>query len=294
MIYNALEYHTPPRMIYENDVIRYANATSVRRRIPRVIHQIYRTHDVPSIWNATVQSVMEKNIGEFKYRRWSDAEMNAFVKKHEPQFYQKTYITYPYDIQRADAFRYVLLFHFGGIYIDMDNSCNRPFRDLLVTLESLEPNATYLAAFPQHPTFGVENDFLISSAGHPLYRQFISRLHLFNHNYIFHFWTILLSAGPLYISIQERLFTPSEQAVVRLLDLTVFRPMFTGKENGYTWIHRDAHFLIYIAHRTDIILWYCKMFIIVIVLFILSKQCKQKQKMIFSYIYSHIRLNNEK
>ncbi|CAF1371926.1 unnamed protein product, partial [Rotaria sordida] len=30
----------------------------------------------------------------------------------------------------------------------MDNGCNRPFRDLLASLESLEPNATYLAAFP--------------------------------------------------------------------------------------------------------------------------------------------------
>ncbi|CAF0998737.1 unnamed protein product [Rotaria sordida] len=164
MICNALEYRTPPRTVYENDVIRYANATSVRRRIPRLIHQTYRTHDVPSIWNATVQSVMEKNIGEFKYRRWSHAEMDAFVKKHEPQFYWKTYITYPYDMQRIDSFRYVLMLHVGGIYVDMDNGCNRPFRDLLVTLESLEPDATYLAAFPRRESFGVENKNLCNGS----------------------------------------------------------------------------------------------------------------------------------
>ncbi|CAF2538183.1 unnamed protein product [Rotaria sp. Silwood2] len=289
IICNALEYRSPPRMVYETDVLRYTNATLGRRRIPRLIHQTYRTHDVPSIWNATVQSVIEKNLGEFKYRRWSHAEMDAFVKEHEPKFYWKTYITYPYDMQRIDSFRYVLMFYLGGIYVDMDNGCNRPFRDLVVTLESLDPNATYLAAFPQRESFGVESDFLISSAGHPLYRQLISRLHLFNHYYIFQFWTMLLSAGPIYVSIQERLFTSSEQAVVRLLDFSVFRPMFIRKENGFTWIGRDAHFLFYISAKSGIILWYCKIFIIIIVLFTLIRWCKQKQKITFNYIYSRKR-----
>ncbi|CAF3946395.1 unnamed protein product, partial [Rotaria sp. Silwood1] len=241
-------YRSPPRMIYETDVLRYANATFARRRIPRVIHQTYRTHTVPSIWNATVQSVIEKNLGEFKYRRWSHAEMDAFVKEHEPQFYRKTYITYRYDMQRIDSFRYVLLFYLGGIYIDMDNGCNRPFRDVIVTLESLEPNATHLAAFPQRDSFGVESDFLISTAGHPF-------------------------AGPLYVSVQERLFASSEQAVVRLLDFTVFRPMFIRKENGLTWISPETHYLFYIYGKIGIIL-----------------RCwKEKQKIIFKYMRFHKR-----
>ena len=273
---NALEYRSPPKMIYEKDIIRYANSTPFRQRIPRIIHQTYRTHDVPSIWNATVQSIIEKNIGEFQYRRWSHAEMDAFVKKYEPEFYWKTYVTYPYDMQRIDSFRYVLMFYLGGIYVDMDNGCNRPFRDLLVALETLEPVATHLAAFPRRPSFGVESDFLISTVGHPLYRQLISRLYLFNHYYIFHFWTMLLSAGPIYVSIQERLFTQSEEAVVRLLDFKVFRPMFIKKENGFTWIGRDAQILFYLSNNERTILLFVKLSAIVIILFIVIRWRKSK------------------
>ena len=30
------------------------------------------------------------------------------------------YRSYPYDIQRADAIRYFILFEFGGLYLDLD------------------------------------------------------------------------------------------------------------------------------------------------------------------------------
>jgi mannosyltransferase OCH1-like enzyme len=63
----------------------------------RIIHQAYRTHDVPARWSSAVQSVIEKNIDKFLYRRWSDDEMKAFVKEHDPDFYSKIYITYPYN-----------------------------------------------------------------------------------------------------------------------------------------------------------------------------------------------------
>jgi mannosyltransferase OCH1-like enzyme len=266
-------------MVYESDIYRYSNRTFIqRRRIPLIIHQTYETHHVPSIWNSTVNSVIEKNFNDFKYRRWSHVEMAEFVKSNEPEFYFKTYIKYKYEMQRIDSFRYVLMHHLGGIYIDMDNGCNRPFKDLINTLESLDPDAIHLAAFPRRESFGVESDFLISSIGHPLYRQLISRLHLFNHNYILHFWTMLISAGPIYVSIQERLFTSSRQSVVRLLDFSVFRPMFIRKENGFTWIRRDAHILFYLDAKSEIIFWYCKIFLSIFILFILIKLWKQNRK----------------
>ncbi|CAF1243410.1 unnamed protein product [Rotaria sordida] len=89
------------------DLSQYGNVTWPQRRVPRVIHQTYRTYDIPAIWNRPVQSVMTMNTGEFQYRRWSHADMDAFVRQREPHFYWNTFIKYRYDMQRIDSFRVI-------------------------------------------------------------------------------------------------------------------------------------------------------------------------------------------
>jgi mannosyltransferase OCH1-like enzyme len=235
-------------------------------------------HEVPLQWNATYQSVIAQNVGSFEHHMWTDDEMHMFIQKHEPDFYKNTYITYKYDIQRVDSFRYVLLYYYGGIYIDMDNGCNRPFKDLLATLETLDPDSPHLAAFPRSEAFGVETDLLVATAGHPLYKQLISRLHLFNHNFFLHFWTILVSAGPIYTSIQERLFSSSSQrATVRMLDYKVFQPMFIWKSKGLTWVSRDPSFLSYINAKGDYILFSCKLFTVALIVLLLIRCYRSKR-----------------
>jgi mannosyltransferase OCH1-like enzyme len=216
---------------------------------------------------------MKMNADEFKYRRWSHADMDTFVRQHEPHFYWNTFVSYQYDIQRIDSFRYVLLFHLGGIYIDMDNACHRPFRELVATMEALDPNSTHLALFSAAEVFGIQNNFMISTAGHPIYKQFISRLHLFNHNFLIYHVTILLSVGPLYVTIQEYFFKQTDKQVVRTFDNRIYRSMF-WKTKGGTWFHRDTLMILYLYYNRHHVLWYCIIFamwiaalLIVIVLF---------------------------
>lgn len=115
------------------------------------------------------------------------------MREHEPDFYWSTYVIYPYPIRRVDAFRYVLMFYIGGIYIDMDMGCKRLFHELVATFEALDPDSLHLAAFPVTTAPPVEIEFMISTPGNPIYKQFISRLHLFNHYFIIPFWTVLMS-----------------------------------------------------------------------------------------------------
>jgi mannosyltransferase OCH1-like enzyme len=228
------------RMVYETDVARFANATWARRRIPRLIHQTWSTRDVPLRWNVSHHSVIALNADQFKHHLWTDEEMHAFVQEHEPDFYKNVYITYQYEIQRADSFRYVVLYHLGGIYIDMDNACNRPFNDLLTTLEALDPNSSHLSALPQDIAYGIDIDLLTSTPGHPFYKRLITQLHLFHHYYFLHFYTIVLSTGPLYASIQERLFNSSSQEfIVRVLDYPVSHGHFHGTCPAFTVTFSD-------------------------------------------------------
>jgi mannosyltransferase OCH1-like enzyme len=282
----TLRRRSPQQLMNLTDLSRYANATWPRRRIPRVIHQTYRTYDIPAIWNTSVQSVIQNNVGEFKYRRWSHADMDAFVQQHEPHFYWNTFINYRYDMQRIDSFRYVLMFHLGGIYIDMDNGCDRPFRELVATMEALDPDSPHLALFRVDEAFGIQTDFMISTAGHPIYRQFISRLHLFHHYFLIHHISILLSAGPLYATVQEHLFNQTDKQVVRLMDLEVYQSMF-WKTKGGTWFGRDTQVILYLYYNRNRILWYCKIsaiwFTVLITMILL---CKQQQRYLPSGLIS--------
>ncbi|CAF2127432.1 unnamed protein product, partial [Rotaria magnacalcarata] len=230
-VHYALRRRSPIKYVNEADLSRFGNVSWPQQRIPRVIHQTYRTHDVPEIWNSTVQSVMKMNVGDFEYRRWSHFDMDAFVRQREPDFYRNTFVHYAYDMQRIDSFRYVLMYHIGGVYIDMDSACYRPLREFVTTLEALDPDAPYLALFPAEDAFGVQTDFIAATPGHPIYKQFISRLPLFHHYFLIHHITILLSAGPLFASFQERFFHQTDQQVVRILKNKIYITEF-WKTNG--------------------------------------------------------------
>ncbi|CAF1187408.1 unnamed protein product [Adineta steineri] len=263
-----LQRYSVKKSLMEKDLLKYANVSWPQHRIPRIIHQTYRTYNIPEIWNTSIQSIIETNYKDFQYHRWSHEDMRLFVQKHQPEFYRKTYINYKYDMQRIDSFRYVLMYHVGGIYIDMDNGCNYPLKYIVTTMEALDPYSPYLALFPAEDTFGLQTDFIISTSNHPIFKQFISNLHLFNHNYLLHHLTILLSAGPLYATFQERFFNQTEKQIVRILDNQIYNTIF-WKTNGGTWFERDTLIILYIYYNRNIILKYCVIILIFIIIIII-------------------------
>lgn len=60
---------------------------------------------------------------------WSDEDNRALIAEHF-NWFLKTYDDYPHWIMRVDAIRPFLLYHYGGIYADLDVECLRTF-DLL-------------------------------------------------------------------------------------------------------------------------------------------------------------------
>lgn len=237
-----------PSHITEYHLRKLVNDTS-RPRIPRIIHQTWKSEHVPSHWQETVQSVRQLNADQFEYRLWTDDQMHEFVRQVEPNFYEQTFLTYSLDIQRVDAFRYVLLYHFGGVYIDMDNGCRQSLESLLDILETFDSHAVHLAAFPQTTPLGISNGFMIATKGHPLFRTLISRLSLFNHNYLIDYLTVMFSAGPSYLSIHEFYFdSKSSQSAIRIIDDLVYSGIYTWHTPGNSWHGNDAKVILYIYH----------------------------------------------
>ncbi|HCN83947.1 MAG TPA: glycoside transferase family 32 [Sphingobacteriaceae bacterium] len=90
-------------------------------KIPRIIHQTWKTTNVPSLYTPWVKSWKENHPG-WQYMLWTDDMNIAFIKKYAPDFL-RTYRNYPHTIQRVDAVRYFILYHLGGMFIDLDFEC---------------------------------------------------------------------------------------------------------------------------------------------------------------------------
>ena len=66
----------------------------------------------------------------FEITIWDAEDGYEFLSEHYP-WILPTYNGYVYPIQRVDALKYFLLYHFGGVYMDMDIACRRPLEPLL-------------------------------------------------------------------------------------------------------------------------------------------------------------------
>ena len=97
---------------------------------PKIIFQTWKSKtDIPKnmrYWSETWKS----KHPDYKYVLWDDADNRAFVKEHFSWFLP-TYDAYDVEIKRADAIRYMFLYKYGGIYVDMDFECLKPLDDLL-------------------------------------------------------------------------------------------------------------------------------------------------------------------
>lgn len=97
--------------------------------IPKIIHQTWKTESIPDLYVSNVNTCKRLNPS-YIYKLWTDVQIDYFVKTEFPNIYP-TWIQYKHTIQRVDAFRYMVLYTYGGIYLDLDIECKLNFDDLL-------------------------------------------------------------------------------------------------------------------------------------------------------------------
>lgn len=91
---------------------------SLHDDMPRIIMQTWKTEKLPPQWQAS-QDAIKQLMPHWRYVLLTDDDNLAFVKTHFPDFV-KTFTSFEYDIQRADAIRYMWLYVNGGVYLDLD------------------------------------------------------------------------------------------------------------------------------------------------------------------------------
>lgn len=92
--------------------------------IPKIIHQIWIGSPLPERFEKMVASWKEHHP-DWQYILWDDESLNSFTLVNQELFDS----TSNYGA-KADILRYEILQRFGGLYVDIDYECLKPFDEL--------------------------------------------------------------------------------------------------------------------------------------------------------------------
>ncbi|KAI9847834.1 MAG: hypothetical protein M1837_001727 [Sclerophora amabilis] len=212
--------------------------------IPKIIHQTYINESLPAHWKGAQQSCIDLH-DDYEYKLWTDAKSREFIANEYPWFID-TFDNYDYPIQRADAIRYFVLAHFGGVYIDLDDGCNR----------RLDPLLSYPAWVRRTVPTGISNDVLGAVPQHPFFLRVIESLQNYNHNWQVPYITVMYSTGPLFLSVVWKEYIRwginNEQGRVRILMPDHYNKhswSFFTHHRGNSWHGKDAKLIFWMGRH---------------------------------------------
>lgn len=215
--------------------------------IPKIIHQTYINASIPTRWIEAQQSCIDLHP-DYEYILWSDASSQAFIAKEYPWFLE-TFENYPHPIQRADTIRYFVLATYGGVYIDLDDGCER----------RLDPLLSYKAWLRRTIPTGISNDAMGAVPQHPFFLDVIAKLQGYDHSWILPYITIMASTGPLFLSVLWKHWMtdhadegPDWAGRVRVLmpdEYSKHAWSFFKENKGDSWHGGDARFIFWMGHH---------------------------------------------
>jgi FkbM family methyltransferase len=163
-----------------------------RLHVPRLLHQTWKGCEVPprqrEWWDrcATLSPRWEMLL-------WTDAANRAFVARHFPE-HLSLYDSYDVPIKRVDAVRYLLLYKYGGVYMDLDFACVRDLET--IPLRGQPGQATLIMQRKSvHDHEAVSNAFMAAPPAHPFFKHVIGALKASAHHK-----HVLDATGPRFIT----------------------------------------------------------------------------------------------
>ncbi|GAB7343720.1 hypothetical protein MBLNU457_1700t1 [Dothideomycetes sp. NU457] len=200
--------------------------------IPKIIHQTYINESIPLVWQDAQKSCIDLHSPEdgWEYKLWTDEMSKDFIAAEYPWFLE-TFEGYEFPIQRADAIRYFVLAFYGGIYIDLDDGCNR----------RLEPLLSYPAWVRRTVPTGISNDAMGSVPRHPFFLHVIDSLPRYNRHWILPYITVMASTGPLFLSILWRHWSADGHNIGDEADGGRIRILFPDEYNNHSWSFFTHH-----------------------------------------------------
>ena len=203
-----------------DDIRKYSNSI----KIPKIIHQIWvNENELPDTFSELVKTWKE-NHPNWEYRLWDEKAIKDLITTHFSEFLPY-YEAFEHDIQRWHSARYLILLHWGGLYVDIDSECFAPI-DLLLSNSSccvgMEPEAGTMEYNKQRVA---GNAFVASVSGHSYLKAIIEDIQTNFHRQFspIPFYQIMESTGSFLTS---RVYnTHSEKEDITLIPAELVTPL---------------------------------------------------------------------
>jgi len=131
--------------------------------IPKIIHQTWRNKkSINEAFQVCVKSIKDKNP-DYIYKFYSDQDCYDIVKNEFPEFFGVYGSMSP--VEKADLFRYLIVYRDGGVYLDIDCFCVANFDQLIGQAEFV---AGYEQGWKHNDIFRYTQWTFAAERGHPL------------------------------------------------------------------------------------------------------------------------------
>lgn len=145
-------------------------------KIPKIIHQIWSGINEPLPKHFSILGeTWKRDYPSWKYQFWDNKRMNSFILKYYPQYW-KTYNSFPYDVQRWDAIRYLILDRIGGMYVDFDYESLEPIDKLIKDKTCCFSQEPQLHCNMINKSHVFNNALMLSIPDHPFIKKVIQHV----------------------------------------------------------------------------------------------------------------------
>lgn len=223
--------------------------------IPKIIHQTYSSFDKIPLCVKRVVAYNIKNNPDYVYIFYDDGKIDDFIKSHESDRVYKAFKLIKDNVgaAKADFFRYVVLYHNGGIYADIKSKLVKPLNEwihtnkLHVTFWPWNSHSYLKKEYPEsllkrkkHTNYEINQAVLIYPKKHIILRKVIDAIvdkieNDFKHN---HENNILSTTGPhIYTKIVAKELPNFEYTLYEdAWQLYNYNVVYDGTKGCY---HRD-------------------------------------------------------
>lgn len=216
--------------------------------IPKIVHQTWRDKSLPNIldniYNHNVKIHNDKN---FEFKLWShvpgEPDIDNFLKINYPELYN-VFIKTKFGVQKGDIGRLAILYHYGGIYIDLDILCIKSLDNIL----DFNSDKLYMANEPSEQTMKIFNDnnylcnaFVAAPSKHPILKYAIDNIiniHKKFGNIIFNKFDIF-GGGYMKNTINTISEITELSEIFELIDTSMIYPINDPKFNDLSCSKKD-------------------------------------------------------
>jgi hypothetical protein len=137
--------------------------------IPKKIFQTYKvTFDELSDSAKKLIQGWKENNPDYEYHYYSDKDIEDFIIEHYDEAWYQRYLSLEYPVMKADVFRILVVYVYGGFYTDLDMESKKPI-DLINKKNTLACVGAHSNGLFFHPFFGF-------AAKHPMMKYLVESL----------------------------------------------------------------------------------------------------------------------